>query len=90
MVVALATVYSFLIYYFYMFNLAAPYSCGILVPLTRDQTLSPVLEAQSPNHWTTREVPHTLDCGFRPRGHRTPPLAPDMVPACTKGKKERK
>ena len=25
--------------------------------LTRDQSVPPALEVQSPNHWTTREVP---------------------------------
>ena len=31
-----------------MWNLSSP---------TRDRTRAPALEAQSPNHWTTREVP---------------------------------
>ena len=43
-------------------------SCELLVtarmwdlsPLTRDRTCAPALEAQSLNHWTTREVPRTL------------------------------
>ena len=30
---------------------------GILVPQPGIETTSPVVEAQSPNHWTTREVP---------------------------------
>ena len=30
---------------------------GILVPHPGIEPMPPVLEAQSPNHWTTREVP---------------------------------
>ena len=32
-------------------------ACGILVPQPGIQLMPPELEAQSPNHWTTREVP---------------------------------
>ena len=32
---------------------------GIFSSPTRDQTRDPALEAQSPNRWTTREVPIT-------------------------------
>ena len=31
--------------------------CGILVPLPGVSPLPPALEAQSLNHWTSREVP---------------------------------
>ena len=33
-----------------------PVACGILVPLPRIEPMPPALEAQSLNHWTTREV----------------------------------
>ena len=32
-------------------------TCGILVPQPRIEPTSPTFEAQSLNHWTTREVP---------------------------------
>ena len=31
--------------------------CGILVPWSGIKPVSPVVEVQSPNHWTIREVP---------------------------------
>ena len=34
-------------------------ACGILVPQLRIKPAPPALEAQSLNHWTTREVPIT-------------------------------
>ena len=35
---------------------------GILVPRPGIKPMSPALEAQSPNHWTTREVPVNPSC----------------------------
>ena len=35
-------------------------ACGILVPRTGIKPVPPVLEAQSLNHWTAREVPVIL------------------------------
>ena len=32
-------------------------ACGILAPLTRDQTRTPRIGRRSLNHWTAREVP---------------------------------
>ena len=32
-------------------------ACGILVPRLGIEPMSPAVEARSPNHWTTREVP---------------------------------
>ena len=32
-------------------------ACGILVPLPGIKPIPPAVEAQSPNHWTAREVP---------------------------------
>ena len=34
-----------------------PQVCGILVPHPGIESVLPALEAQSLNHWTTREVP---------------------------------
>ena len=54
---------SFFFYELYLFLmciyfLAVPYStCGILVSQPGIQPTPPALEAWSPNHWTTREVP---------------------------------
>ena len=39
---------------------AAPHGMWDLSSLTRDQTHAPKVEAQSLNHWTTREVPIPL------------------------------
>ena len=33
-------------------------ACGILVPCPEIEPMPPAVEAQSPNHWTTREVPY--------------------------------
>ena len=32
-------------------------ACGILVPQPGIKSVSPAVEARSPNHWTTREFP---------------------------------
>jgi len=32
--------------------------CGILVPCPGAEAVPPAVEAQSPNHWTTREFPN--------------------------------
>ena len=32
--------------------------CGILVPPPRIEAVPLVVEGQSPNHWTAREIPH--------------------------------
>ena len=37
-------------------------ACGILVPRAGIKPMSPALEAQSVNHWTTREVPVNPSC----------------------------
>ena len=33
-------------------------ACGILVPQPGIEPVSPAMEAQGPNHWTTREAPY--------------------------------
>ena len=38
-------------------------ACGILVSQPGIQPVAPAVEAQSPNHWTTREVP-SIKCFF--------------------------
>ena len=32
-------------------------SCGILIPQPGIKSMLPEMKAQSPNHWTTREIP---------------------------------
>ena len=43
----------FILFYFWPYHAA----CGILVPRPGTEPAPPALEAQSLNHWTTREVP---------------------------------
>ena len=43
--------------FFFFFFLQHLSACGILVPLPRIEPLTPAMEAQTLNHWTTREVP---------------------------------
>ena len=38
-------------------RLTYPMACGILVPQPGIEPVSPAVEAQSLNHWSTREVP---------------------------------
>ena len=45
---------------FFFFFCHTTQHVGSLSSLTRDQTLTPALEAQSLNHWTAREVPHSV------------------------------
>ena len=49
--------------------LAMPCSMWNLSSLTRGQTCAPAVKAQSPTHWTTRELPgnHVLS---REAGHK--------------------
>ena len=42
-----------------MTKLCGCVACGILVPRPGIEPVLPAVEAQSPNHWTTREVPET-------------------------------
>ena len=42
----------------FVFVLPSHVACGILVPQPGIEPLLPATEAQSLNHWTTREVPH--------------------------------
>ena len=44
---------------FYFYFLVGPLlvACGILVPQPATKPGPPVMEVQSPNHWTTREFP---------------------------------
>ena len=44
-------------YFIFFGGGAHPAACRILVPRLGVQPVSPELEAQSLNHWTTREVP---------------------------------
>ena len=44
----------------FFFFLAIPGTCRILVPWPGIEPESPVLGAQSLNHWTTRKVPHVF------------------------------
>ena len=59
---------------FSIFFLAALCGCGILVPQPGIEPSPPLLEGQSTNHWTTREVPHrTLLKGWAEcKGWHTP------------------
>ena len=54
----------FLSFFFFIIILGGggPYctACGILVPWTRIELMLPGVEAQSPQHWATREVPGGL------------------------------
>ena len=54
-------IYLFLIYFIlfstFILFLAVPRACGILVPGPRIEPVPSAVEAQSPNHWTSREVP---------------------------------
>ena len=54
------TYYSFLIFYFMLFIWSCCTACGILVPQGGTELTPPALEAQSLNHWITREVPQFL------------------------------
>ena len=52
----------YFIYYFILFYvLIWPYHAafGILAPRPGMEPEPPAVEARSPNHWTTREVPYT-------------------------------
>ena len=50
---------SFTLFQIIYLFLAAPWvACGMLVPQPRNEPMSSTLEAQSLNHWTTREVLH--------------------------------
>ena len=42
------------------FFLVAPLACGILIPQGGIKLTPPAVEAQSLNHWTTREAPRLL------------------------------
>ena len=45
---------------FFFYFLPHHAACGILTPRPGIEPISPAVEAQSPNHWTTRELPtHT-------------------------------
>ena len=48
------TTHNFLSFFFF-FGCAA--ACRILVPQPGIEPVPPAVEAWSPNHWTTREVP---------------------------------
>ena len=50
--------FFFLLDFFFLFSFFWA-ARGIFSSPTRDQTQDPALEAQSPNRWTTREVPIT-------------------------------
>ena len=52
--------YFFLIFYFILFIWSCYTACGILVPQGGTESMPPALEAQSLNHWITREVPQFL------------------------------
>ena len=47
-------------FFFFFFNQQNHVTYGILVPLLRIKPVTPVVEAQSPKHWTAREVPGLL------------------------------
>ena len=47
---------------FFVFFLATPCSLWDLSSPTRDWTQAMEVKVPSPNHWTVREFPHTLDC----------------------------
>ena len=48
----------FTFFFFWLHGVAR----GILVPQPGIEPVSPAVEAESPNHWTTREVPGFLTC----------------------------
>ena len=41
----------------FFFFLVAPCGLWVLVPQTRIEPRPPIVKVQSPNHWTTRELP---------------------------------
>lgn len=45
--------YSFFVFFFWLYRA----TCGILVPQSGIEPGPPVVEAQSPSCWTTREFP---------------------------------
>ena len=45
--------FFFFFFFFWLHNMA----CGIIVPWPGIEPVQPAVEAQSPNHWTTREFP---------------------------------
>ena len=52
------TICSFFLFsFFFVFSWPQGMACGMLVPWPRIEPISLTLEAQSLNHWTTREVP---------------------------------
>lgn len=52
----------FLSFFFFIIILGGPYctACGVLVPWPRIELMLSGVEAQSPQHWATREVPGGL------------------------------
>ena len=52
-----------LLFYFWLHHT----TCGILIPQPGIKPVSPALEAQSPNHWTAKEVPQwiLISCSYK-------------------------
>ena len=50
----------FFLFFFYFFGPCCT-TYGILVPPQGIEPIPPGVEARSPHHWTTREVPPTLE-----------------------------
>ena len=50
--------------FIFLKNLATPHSMGTLVPWPGIESITSAVEAQSPNHWTTREFPFWLNFWF--------------------------
>ena len=52
-----------LLFYFWLHHT----TCGILIPQPGIKPVSPALEAQSPNHWTAKEVPQwiLIPCSYK-------------------------
>ena len=66
--------YIVLFYYFYVLFWLSRMACGILVPPPGIEARALAVRAQSPNHWTARELPvhcfrltvvaHKTDCSI--------------------------
>ena len=66
--------YIVLFYYYYFLFWLSHTACGILVPQPGIEPRAPAVRAQSPHHWTARELPvhcfrlnavaHITDCSI--------------------------
>ena len=52
--------FNLFIFFFRFLFFGQAMTCEILVPQPGIKPVPPAVEAQCPNHWTTREVPYTF------------------------------